>query len=65
MMAQLSKLKPKGTTDLPACITQVAAMLKQHSLVMMFSDLLPNHPTRAVERSHRGAWRGSVTAAMT
>ncbi len=42
VMAQLSKLKPTGKTDLPACITQVASMLKQHSLVMLFSDLLPN-----------------------
>ena len=41
VMAQLSKLKPTGSTDLPGCITQVAAMLKQHSLVMIFSDLLP------------------------
>lgn len=42
VMAQLSRLQPSGTTDLPACITQVAAMLKQHSLVMLFSDLLPS-----------------------
>ena len=41
VMAQLSRLKPEGKTDLPACITQVAAMLKQQSLVMLFSDLLP------------------------
>ncbi len=42
VMAQLSKLQPTGRTDLPACLTQVASMLKQHSLVMLFSDLLPN-----------------------
>ncbi len=41
VIAQLSKLKPRGKTDLAACITQVAAMLKQHSLVIVFSDLLP------------------------
>jgi uncharacterized protein (DUF58 family) len=40
VMAQLSMLQPEGSTDLPSCITQVAAMLKQHSLVMIFSDLL-------------------------
>ena len=39
-MAQLSKLQPSGQTDLSACITQLAAMLRQHSLVMLFSDLL-------------------------
>jgi uncharacterized protein (DUF58 family) len=42
VMAQLSKLQPTGRTDLPGCITQVAAMLKHHSLVMIFSDLLPS-----------------------
>lgn len=41
VIGQLSKLEPTGKTDLAACITQVAAMLKQHSLVMLFSDLLP------------------------
>lgn len=40
VMAQLSRLQPSGPTDLPKCLTQVAAMLKQHSLVMLFSDLL-------------------------
>lgn len=47
VMAQLSKLKPAGKTDLPACITQVASMLKQHALVMLFSDLLPNSDDQA------------------
>ena len=41
VMGQLSKLKPTGKTDLAACIIQLAAMLKQHSLVILFSDLLP------------------------
>ncbi len=42
VMAQLSRLQPTGSTDLAGCITQIAAMLKQHSLVMIFSDLLPS-----------------------
>lgn len=42
VMAQLSKLQPTGNTDLPASLIQLAAMLKQHSLVMLFSDLLPS-----------------------
>lgn len=42
VMAQLSRLQPTGSTDLAGCITQIAAMLKHHSLVMIFSDLLPN-----------------------
>lgn len=41
VMAHLSRLKPTGATELPKCLTQVAAMLRQHSLVMLFSDLLP------------------------
>ena len=42
VMAQLSRLQPSGSTDLSGSITQIAAMLKQHSLVMIFSDLLPS-----------------------
>lgn len=42
VMAQLSRLQPTGRTQLADCITQVAAMLKQHSLVMLFTDLLPS-----------------------
>ena len=42
VLAQLARLKPIGTTNLPHCIGQVAAMLKQHSLVMLFTDLLPD-----------------------
>lgn len=41
VMAKLSNLEPTGSTNLPAALTQVAAMLKQHSLVMLFSDLWP------------------------
>jgi len=40
VLARLSRLTPGGKTDLPKCLTQVAAMLRQHSLVMLFSDLL-------------------------
>lgn len=42
VMAQLSRLEPTGSTDLPGSLMQLAAMLKQHSLVMLFSDLLPS-----------------------
>ncbi|GAA5505357.1 DUF58 domain-containing protein [Novipirellula caenicola] len=40
VMARLTQMKPEGNTDLAASLTQVAAMLKHHSLVMLFSDLL-------------------------
>ena len=42
ILAQLSRLQPTGTTDLPHCLGQVAAMLKHHSLIMLFTDLLPD-----------------------
>lgn len=41
VMARLTNLKPGGLTNVPASLTQVAAMLKQHSLVILFSDLWP------------------------
>lgn len=41
VIAQLSKLMPNGGTDLASSLVQLAAMLKQHSLVMLFSDLIP------------------------
>ncbi|EMI22041.1 protein containing DUF58 [Rhodopirellula maiorica SM1] len=40
VMARLTQMQPVGNTDLAASLTQVAAMLKHHSLVMLFSDLL-------------------------
>ncbi|TWU10033.1 DUF58 domain-containing protein [Allorhodopirellula heiligendammensis] len=40
VMAALSGMTPDGTTDLSASLVQVAAMLRHHSLVMLFSDLL-------------------------
>ncbi len=42
VIAQLSRLQPTGRTDLSASLIQLAAMLKHHSLVMLFSDLLPS-----------------------
>ncbi|QEG41774.1 DUF58 domain-containing protein [Roseimaritima ulvae] len=40
VMAHLTNLQPEGTTDLPACLNQVAAMMRHKSLIMLFSDLL-------------------------
>jgi uncharacterized protein (DUF58 family) len=42
VLGQLNQLEPSGTTHLPDCLTQIAAMLKQHSLVIFLTDLLPN-----------------------
>ncbi|MEM6364893.1 MAG: DUF58 domain-containing protein, partial [Planctomycetota bacterium] len=40
VMASLSSMNPDGTTDLPTALTQVAAMMRHSSLIMLFSDLL-------------------------
>lgn len=42
VLGQLNQLEPSGITSLPDCLTQIAAMLKQHSLVIFLTDLLPN-----------------------
>lgn len=51
LLAHLSKAKPTGKTDVAAAITRLAAMLRQRSLVMIFSDLLcdPEPVTRALQ----------------
>ena len=40
VLSLLANLKPKGKTDIAHSLTQVAAMLRHASLVMIFSDLL-------------------------
>jgi len=40
VLSHLTNLRPTGETDIAASITQLAAMLRQTSLVMIFSDLL-------------------------
>ncbi|MEM7313064.1 MAG: DUF58 domain-containing protein [Planctomycetota bacterium] len=40
ILSVLSNLQPDGETDIANSLTQVAAMLKHKSLVMVFSDLL-------------------------
>src|SRR5213592_2573346 len=40
MLAMLANLKPAGLTDVPACLHQLAAMIRSKSLVVLFSDLL-------------------------
>lgn len=42
VLGQLTRLQPKGRTNLADSLNQLAAMLKQHSLVVLFSDLLPS-----------------------
>ncbi|MAT12742.1 MAG: DUF58 domain-containing protein [Pirellulales bacterium] len=40
ILSHLSQLKPAGQTDIAMSLGQLAAMLKQRSLVMVFSDFL-------------------------
>ena len=40
VLSLLANLKPEGETDVAASLTQVAAMLRHASLVIVFSDLL-------------------------
>ena len=56
VIAQLSRLQPAGGTDVAKAISQVAAMLRQHSLVMLFSDLLcePSEVIPALARLRHG-----------
>ena len=39
VLSHLAKLKPAGKTDLPKSVTQLAAMLRHRSLLMLFSDM--------------------------
>jgi uncharacterized protein (DUF58 family) len=40
ILALLSRLQPTGETDIAHSLNQIAAMLRHHSLIMIFSDLL-------------------------
>jgi uncharacterized protein (DUF58 family) len=40
ILALLANLKPTGNTDIAACLHQLAAMVRNRSLIMLFSDLL-------------------------
>jgi uncharacterized protein (DUF58 family) len=40
VLSHLARLQPTGETDIANSLVQLSAMLKQHSLIMIFSDLL-------------------------
>ncbi|HEY2759396.1 MAG TPA: DUF58 domain-containing protein, partial [Pirellulales bacterium] len=57
VLSMLAKLQPAGKTDVARSLIQIAAMLRRHSLVMLFSDLLtePEAVVSALGRlRHRG-----------
>ncbi|NQT38402.1 MAG: DUF58 domain-containing protein [Planctomycetes bacterium] len=56
VLSVLANLKPEGKTDVAQSLTQVAAMLRHASLVMVFSDLLaePEPILHALHRLRHG-----------
>jgi len=52
VLSLLANLKPQGETDIANSLTQVAAMLRHASLVMIFSDLLAD-PEPVLEALYR------------
>ncbi|MDA7978467.1 MAG: DUF58 domain-containing protein [Pirellulales bacterium] len=57
LLSLLANLTPTGKTEIAKCLTQTAAMLRQRSLLMVFSDLLadPEPIIRAMRQlRHRG-----------
>jgi uncharacterized protein (DUF58 family) len=57
ILALLSGLKPAGRTDIPACLHQVASMVRTKSLIMLFSDLLGD-PEPILQSLHHLRHRG-------
>ena len=57
VLSLLARLKPAGTTDVAHSLTQIAAMLRHASLVMIFSDLLVE-PQPVLEALYRLRHRG-------
>ena len=56
ILSLLAKLRPQGETDIANSVTQIAAMLKHRSLVMLFTDLFaePEPVFRALHRMRHG-----------
>jgi len=57
VLSLLARLQPEGETDIAHSLTQVAAMLRHASLVMIFSDLLGD-PESILQALHRLRHRG-------
>jgi uncharacterized protein (DUF58 family) len=52
ILSVLANLRPSGQTDIGTSLSQIAAMLKHRSLVMLFTDLLADPPP-VVSALHR------------
>ncbi len=57
VLSLLAKLRPQGKTDVAQSLSQIAAMLRHASLVMVFSDLL-TEPEPVFQSLHRLRHRG-------
>ncbi len=57
VLSLLARLRPQGPTDIAHSLTQIAAMLRHASLVMIFSDLLGD-PGPILQSLHRLRHRG-------
>jgi uncharacterized protein (DUF58 family) len=57
VLSLLTRLRPQGPTDIAQSLTQIAAMLRHASLVMIFSDLLGD-PEPILQSLHRLRHRG-------
>ena len=58
ILSILSKLKPSGKTDVPACLQKLAAMIQHRSLVMIFSDLINDPEEEVIKTLHRFSHSG-------
>ena len=57
ILALLANLKPAGQTDVAGCLQQLAAMIRNRGLIMLFSDLLAD-PEPILQGLHRLRHRG-------
>lgn len=58
ILSVLSNLKPTGKTDVAACLHQLSALVRNRSLIMLFSDLLTD-PKPLIESLHHLRHRGN------
>jgi uncharacterized protein (DUF58 family) len=53
MLAVLANLKPAGLTDVAGSLQQLAALIKNKSLIMLFTDLLNDEPDKLLNSLYR------------
>jgi uncharacterized protein (DUF58 family) len=53
MLAILANLKPAGLTNVAGSLQQLAALIKNKSLIMLFSDLLNDEPEKLLNSLYR------------